>query len=84
MNRKIGLAELDKHAERVSRDCDRLLTLAECAARTGHKVSTWRAWVLRRKVPYCKLGRSVRVRESDLEKMIEESRIPAEEAHHAT
>jgi len=29
-------------------------------------------------------GCSVRVRESDLEKMIEESRIPAEEAHHAT
>jgi hypothetical protein len=31
----------------------------------------------------CSRGRSVRVRESDLEKMIEESRVPVEEAHHA-
>lgn len=58
---------------------NRLLTLREAAERTGHRESTWRAWVLHRRVPFYKLGRSVRVSESDLEKLIEEARIPAQE-----
>lgn len=58
----------------------KLLDLRECAERTGHKVSTWRAWVLRRQVPYFKIGRSVRVAEADLERMIQQSRVPAREA----
>jgi excisionase family DNA binding protein len=58
---------------------NRLLTLREAALRTGHRESTWRAWVLHRRVPYFKLGRSVRVSERDLEKLIEEARIPAQE-----
>ena len=58
---------------------DRLLTVREAAARTGHKEATWRAWILRRKVPYHKFGRSIRIAESDLTRMIEESRIPASE-----
>ena len=57
----------------------KLLTLRECAERTGNKLSTWRAWVLRRKVPYYKLSRSIRVAESDLERMIEQARVPARE-----
>jgi len=57
----------------------RLLTLRECAERTGNKVSTWRAWVLRRKVPYYKLSRSIRIAESDLERLIEQARVPARE-----
>lgn len=56
---------------------ERLLTVKEAAARTGHKEATWRAWILLRKVPYHKVGRSVRIAESDLTRMIEESRIPA-------
>jgi excisionase family DNA binding protein len=58
----------------------KLLTLRECAERTGNKVSTWRAWVLRRKVPYYKLSKSIRIAESDLERMIEQARVPAREA----
>ena len=57
----------------------RLLLLRECAERSGHKVSTWRAWILRRKVPHYKIGRSVRVAEADLERMIEQARVPARE-----
>lgn len=57
----------------------KLLTLHECASRTGMKVSTWRAWILRRRVPYHKIGRSIRVAEVDLEKLLELSRIPARE-----
>ena len=55
----------------------KLLTLREAAERTGLRESTWRAWVLRRKVPYHKVGRSVRIAEADLERMIEQARIPA-------
>lgn len=58
---------------------NRLLTLREAARLTGHRESTWRAWVLHRRVPYFKLGRSVRVSERDLQKLIEEARIPARE-----
>jgi excisionase family DNA binding protein len=59
---------------------ERLLTVREAATRTGHKESTWRAWILRRAVPYHKFGRSIRIAESDLIRMIEESRIPARES----
>lgn len=57
----------------------KLLTLRDCAERTGHRESTWRAWVLRRKVPFYRVGRSVRVSERDLEALIEQGRVPARE-----
>jgi len=57
---------------------ERLLTVKEAALRTGHKEATWRAWILRRLVPYHKFGRrSVRIAESDLVRLIKESRVPA-------
>jgi len=58
-------------------DRGRLLTLAECAAVTGNKVATWRAWILRRKVSYYRIGRSIRVSELDLAALIEQGRVPA-------
>lgn len=58
---------------------ERLLTVKEAAARTGHKEATWRAWILLRRVPYYKVGRSIRIAESDLSRLIEESRVPAKE-----
>ena len=57
----------------------KLLTIRECAERTGHRESTWRAWILLRKVPFYKVGRSVRVSEEDLAHLIESSRVPARE-----
>ena len=84
MNRKAGQAELDRHARRTdSSRGDRMLSLDECALRTGLKVSTWRSWILLRKIPYYKISRSVRILESDLERLIDESRIPAREDVHA-
>jgi excisionase family DNA binding protein len=56
---------------------EQLLTVKQAAVRTGHKEATWRSWILLRKVPYHKLGRSIRIAESDLVRMIEESRVPA-------
>jgi excisionase family DNA binding protein len=62
-----------------------LLTLAEAASLLRLKVSTMRAWVLRRRIPYVKVGRLVRVRRSDVEALISKSLVPArsEDAHAA-
>ena len=56
---------------------ERLLTVREAATITGHKGANWRASILLRKVPYHKVGRSIRIAESDLNRLIEETRVPA-------
>jgi excisionase family DNA binding protein len=56
-----------------------LLTLAEAASLLRVKVSTLRAWVLRRRIPYVKVGRLVRLRQSDLSALIAASVVPARE-----
>ena len=55
----------------------KLLTLKEASVLTGFQLSTWRGWVLCRKVPFHRIGRSIRIAESDVMAMIENSRIPA-------
>jgi len=48
-----------------------LLTVPECAALFKVKVSTIRAWVLHKRIPYVKLGgKLVRFRRADVEKVI--------------
>lgn len=54
-----------------------LLTLPETASLLRLKVSTLRAWILRRKLPYCKVGRLVRIRRADVEALIAGSLVPA-------
>jgi excisionase family DNA binding protein len=54
-----------------------LLTLAETASLLRLKVSTLRAWVLRRQIPYVKVGRLVRIRRSDVETLVTASVVPA-------
>ena len=51
-------------------NADKLLSLRECDARTGHKIVTWRAWVLGGKISYFKIGGSIRISEADLEEFI--------------
>jgi excisionase family DNA binding protein len=58
------------------RDGD-LVTLTEAGEILRLKTSTLRAWVLRRKIPYCKVGRLVRLRRADVEALIAESVVPA-------
>jgi excisionase family DNA binding protein len=59
-----------------------LLTVPEAAALLRLKVSTIRAWICQRRIPYVKLGRLVRIRRSDLEALIADSVVsaPAENA----
>jgi excisionase family DNA binding protein len=53
-----------------------LLTVAEASALLRLKPSTMRAWILRRKIPYCKVGRLIRIRRTDVEELIASSLVP--------
>jgi excisionase family DNA binding protein len=56
-----------------------LLDVAECAALFKVKVSTIRAWVLHKRIPYVKLGgKLVRFRRADVEKVISSRVISVE------
>ncbi len=57
-----------------------LLTIAEASAILRLRPSTLRAWVLRRKVPYVKVGRLVRIRRADVEALITASLVAARPA----
>ena len=56
---------------------DDLLTIGEAASLLRLKPSTIRAWILRRKLAYVKVGRLVRIRRSDVEALITASIVPA-------
>jgi len=58
---------------------DELLTLPEAAVLLRLKVSTLRAWVLRRRIPYVKVSRLVRLRRADVDALIAASVVPARE-----
>ena len=57
-----------------------LLTIPETAAALRLKPSTVRAWILARRIPFCKIGRLVRIRREDVEKFLTESLVPAGES----
>ena len=48
-----------------------LWTLKDLALDSGTKVSTWRRWILERRVPVVRIGRSVRIKDEDYRKLIQ-------------
>lgn len=54
-----------------------LLTVAESALFLRLRPSTIRAWILRRRIPYVKLGGRVCMRRADLEALIAQCVVPA-------
>ncbi len=48
----------------------KLLTVFEAEEMTGRKASTWRRDILERKIGYVKLGRSVRIPLSEIERLL--------------
>ena len=56
-----------------------LLTVAEAAEALNLKVSTVRAWLLRRKLPRVNCGRAVRIPAEAIAQFIERNTIPAKE-----
>ena len=57
-----------------------LLTVNQFADELGVTVATVRAWVLRRQIAFLKVGRSIRIERSTLQKLVEDSRVPAKTA----
>lgn len=56
----------------------RLLTLQDCAERTGTSLRWWRRAVFEKRLPVIKLGRLVRIDERDLEAFIDGGRVEPE------
>lgn len=56
---------------------EKLLKIAEFADQARKQPSTVRSWVLKRKVKYVKLGRSVLIPESEFRRLVEEGTVPA-------
>lgn len=56
---------------------DTLLNVDQVSARTGWRPGTVRMKIWRRELPYLKLGRSIRIRESVIEKLLEDAEVPA-------
>lgn len=54
-----------------------LVTIAEASEILRLKPSTIRAWVLRRRIAFVKLGRRVMFRRTELEALIAQSVVPA-------
>jgi len=54
-----------------------LMLVTEAAAFLRLRPSTIRAWILRRRIPYLKLGGRVCLRRVDLEALLDRSVIPA-------
>jgi len=52
------------------------LSNAEAAAYLGCTELTLRAWVSRRKVPFCRVNRLIRFRKKDLDAWLEQNHVP--------
>lgn len=51
----------------------RLLTIREASERLGFREATLRKWIIQKRIAYCKLGRSVRLSATVIDRMIRES-----------
>jgi excisionase family DNA binding protein len=56
-----------------------LLTVVQAAAQLGLKVATIRAWLYRRRLPYVRCGRAIRIPSEAIAEFIERNTIPARE-----
>jgi excisionase family DNA binding protein len=58
----------------------KLLAVEQAAERLGVKPSTIRSWILRReKIEVVKVGRLVRIKESSIQRFIEDNTVPPRE-----
>jgi hypothetical protein len=56
-------------------------SVPECEKISGIRASTWRKWILTRRVGYSKIGRLVRIPESELRRMLESGLVPPREVN---
>jgi excisionase family DNA binding protein len=53
-----------------------LLSVPESAEYLGLKMPTLRAWILRRRIPFVRLGRRVFLRKESLDQLIQQGSVP--------
>jgi excisionase family DNA binding protein len=56
---------------------EKLLTIEQAADLLGLRPVTVRMWAAARKITRCKIGRAVRIPESEIERIITSTKIPA-------
>jgi hypothetical protein len=66
-----------KAARRPGGSPPRLITMSEAAARAANSPAWWRKLAARQQIPVVKLGRSTRLREEDVERVIAAGFQPA-------
>jgi excisionase family DNA binding protein len=54
-----------------------MLTVSQAAQRLGMKPETLYLWIAQRRLTHCKLGRSIRIPEAEITRLIERATIPA-------
>jgi len=64
----------------VKRSCN-LKSISQAAEELGVTVSTLRAWIYRRKIPYLKIGRCVRVSDETIQEIVRRGTVPALQEH---
>jgi len=79
MGRTRGLSTPNNLIEEVKmgKDGERYLSVFECEKLTGREASTWRRDILERKISYVKLGRQVKIPQSEIDRLIKEGWRPA-------
>ena len=58
---------------------NRLRTIRETAAELGLSPNTVRLWISQGRMPHVRLGKTIRVRQSEIEQLIEDGAVPAVE-----
>jgi excisionase family DNA binding protein len=56
---------------------EQAFTVREAAGELGLSTATIRAWIRQRKIGYLRLGRAIRIPESELRRIIELGTVPA-------
>ena len=62
----------------VERRPERPRTVAEAAEALGLSIHTVRAWIASRKMAHLRLGRAIRIPAAEIQRVIDESTVPAE------
>lgn len=56
-----------------------LLSVSQAAERLGLKQSTIRAWLMARRIEFVRLGRSVKIPEAEVNRLISQGTVPRRE-----
>jgi excisionase family DNA binding protein len=68
---------MEESVERRTLKSGPMVTVEEAAQQLSLSSATLRAWILRRKIEYVRLGRAVRIPQIVIDRLLERGRVPA-------